>query len=127
MAERIRIPADLNTEDVIAFGLSVRQLAILVGSVGLWFGFAKYFIGPILHLNIAFSMLATGWLPLIGLAFAFLKIRSRPLDVWLADFLAFKTQPDTYVLLNPGASSDLESDDDLDVMLRHVDRPRVIK
>jgi len=124
MSDRVRIPADLNEEDVFfslgPLKMSIRQLLLVFGSAMIWYLSARYFLGWI-GLTLPFAMLATIWIPLIGFAFAFAKMAGRPLDVWIAEKLAFVFGARTYVMRDPksgqGIEADLERDQDMDALM----------
>jgi len=135
--ERIRIPADLNEEDVFfSWGpikMSMRQVVTSMGGIFLWVGVAKYFFAPLFGFSTFFAMFACGWIPVIGMALAFIKIRSRPIDVWVGQKLSFVFRPRTYILREPNSGHHTSvdthgfSDDDIDVMLDYMERPKVIR
>jgi hypothetical protein len=130
--ERVRIPTDLTDEDTFfAAGpvkLSLRQLMLLFGGLLIWYGVAAYFLQPLLGLNVIFGMIACSWIMGIFMALAFMKVRGRPVDVWVAEKLTFVFGARTFVLRDPNASgginADLERDEDVEALLQHQRRAR---
>lgn len=131
MAERVRIPSDLNEEDVFfslgPIKMSIRQLLILFGGAIVWYIVSEYFLGA-LGINMLFALIATVWIPLGALAFAFMKIAGRPLDVWIAEKLAFTFGARTYVMKDPeagrGIEARLDKDEDMEALLDYRIRDR---
>lgn len=125
MSERVRIPSDLNEEDVFfslgPIKMSIRQLLLVIGGFVIWYMVANYFLTGLIGINIFFAMVATLWIPLIGLSLAFVKVAGRPLDVWIAEKLAFTFGPRTYIMKDPksgsGVEANLDSDDDIQALL----------
>jgi hypothetical protein len=123
--DRVRIPADLNEEDVFfSLGpvkLSIRQLLLLMGSVLVWYLVGRYMISNVFGITLIFAMLVTVWIPGVGFAFAFVKVAGRPLDVWIAEKLSFTFGARTYVMKDPaagnGVDADLDQDDDMQSLL----------
>lgn len=120
------IPADLSGEDVfLPLGpvkMSLRQTVTCMGAFFLWFGGARFGVQPLLHLQVVWSLMFLGWIPLLGLALSFLKVRGRPVDVWFGDYVSFRFGARTFVLRDlerAGAvQADLYHDPDLEVMQR---------
>lgn len=131
MSERVRIPSDLNEEDVFfSFGpikMSIRQLLLIFGGVILWYLAGKYILGAI-GIGLAFGMIASVWIPLVAFAFAFVQVAGRPLDVWIAEKLAFTFGARTYVMRAPDAKSgidaNLDRDEDMEALLDYRVRER---
>ena len=132
MSNRVRIPADLNEEDVFfSFGpikMSIRQLLLVACGFIIWFMIGKYLLASALGMSVFFAMLATFWIPLIGLSFAFVKVAGRPLDVWIAEKLAFTFGARTYVMKDPkagqGIDANLDKDADIEALLDYRVRDR---
>lgn len=133
----VHIPADLNGKDTFLplgpFSLSLPQVVILLGSIFLWWGVAKYFLAAPFGLAEGFGMIATCWIPGLSIAFAFGRVRGRPLDMWVSEKVSFHFQPRTFVLkdskqqLDRSGSVDMYNDRDVEDMIRRLDRPRVVQ
>lgn len=124
--ERVRIPASLNEPDIfLSIGplkMSMRQLVTTFGCIFMWVGLSSYML-PSIGLGGFLAYAGTFWLPLAGVAFSFVKIRGRPLDMWLGLKFSFIFGPRTFILRRPRSDramsqSNLEiTDDDLDAMI----------
>lgn len=124
--DRVRIPAALNDEDVFfSFGpvkMSLRQLSTVGFCFILWYGLGNQIL-PGMGLSGLFAFIATIWLPILGIAISFVKIKGRPLDMWIGFKFTFMFGPRTYLLRKPNKDgSPLRkpgdmSDDDLQAMI----------
>lgn len=124
---RVKIPASLNDEDVfLSWGpvrMSMRQVVTILAGLFGWIGIAKYFVMPLLGFSLIFSMVACAWLPILAIAFAFVKVRQRPLENWLGDKISFHWSARTFILSNANVEnqtiqdSDLYSDRDIQALL----------
>jgi len=86
------IPRQITTFEFKLIGfLTIKQFIYLV--VFFPFGFVVYSLFPIPLLNILLGVL-TGC---IGLAFAFLPVNDRPLEVWIRNFFKRLTSPTQYI------------------------------
>ena len=125
--ERVRIPADLNEEDVFfSMGpvkLSIRQLTILAVTIILWYVVSAKLVAGIIGINTVFAMIACSWILIAGLALCFVKIGHRPIDVWIGDKISFIMGARTFVMREDGHGGDLqanlEQDQDMNALLEH--------
>jgi len=125
MSERVRIPADLNEEDVFfsmgPIKMSIRQLLLVFGALIIWYLVANYILTAIVGITLIFSLIATIWIPAIGGCLAFVKVSGRPIDIWIAEKLAFTFSARTYVMRDQssgsGIEADLEHDADMQALL----------
>jgi len=86
------IPRQITTFEFKLIGfLTIRQFIYLV--VFFPIGFVVYSLFPIPLLNILLGVL-TGC---VGLAFAFLPVNDRPLDIWIRNFFKRMTSPTQYL------------------------------
>lgn len=124
---RVRIPSDLNEEDVFFSAgpvkLSIRQLTVLAASAAVWYCVAKVFLVGLLGITTLFALIACSWILIIGVALAFAKIGHRPLDVWIGDKISFVMSARTYTMREEDAYGDLdanlEEDHDIQALLEH--------
>ena len=132
--ENVRIPTDLTGEDVFfSWGpihLSLRQVILLVGGVAIWYGSAAYFLQPLFGLNLIFALFANSWILALAFSLAFVKVRGKTVDVWVAEKLTFAFSPRIYEMRDPystrqGLNADLYRDDDIDALLEHQRQRRL--
>lgn len=124
---RVRIPSDLNEEDVFFSAgpvkLSIRQLTVIGASAALWYCVAQVVLVGMIGLTTIFALIACSWILLLGLAIAFLKIGHRPLDVWIGDKISFIMSARTYTMREEDTygdlHADLEEDKDIQALLEH--------
>lgn len=127
----MRIPSDLNEEDVFfslgPIKMSLRQLILIFATVIVWYLAGKYILG-IFGINLLFGMIATLWIPAVGLSFAFVTVAGRPLDIWIAEKLAFTFGARTYIMRDSktsrGSEANLERDEDMEALLDYRIRDR---
>jgi hypothetical protein len=96
---RAVVPADVDAADVIAWGLSFRQLAIIVaGAAGLWAAYDRFgrLLPPPVWVAAAILVLA------VGVTLALGRRDGLPLDVWLRHGLVLHTTPAVHA---PGATT----------------------
>lgn len=125
--ERVRIPADLNEEDVFfslgPIKLSIRQLTILGLTLVIWYLVSAKLVAGLLGINTAFAMIACSWILIGGLSLCFVKIGHRPIDVWVGDKISFIMGARTFVMREDGDGRDLqaslEEDQDMNALLEH--------
>jgi hypothetical protein len=87
---RTVVPADIDTPDQIAWGLSFRQLSILAAAGGgLWLSYSKArtLLPPLAWVAIAIPVLACAVVLALG------RRDGLPLDVWLRHGLSMHTRP----------------------------------
>lgn len=85
------IPRQITTFEFKLIGfLTIKQFIYLVVFVGL--GMAVYGLTPIPVLNVVFGALTS----LIGVAFAFIPINDRPMEVWIRNLIKRLTSPTQY-------------------------------
>src|SRR4051812_19648301 len=87
---RAVVPADVDAADVIAWGLSFRQLAIIVaGAAGVWAAYDRFghALPPPVWVAAAILVLA------VSVPLALGRRDGLPLDVWLRHGLALHTTP----------------------------------
>ncbi len=90
--EQHPIPRQITTFEFKLIGfLTIKQFMYLVIFIPL--GLIVYYIFPVPLLNILLGVI-TG---LLGVAFAFLPINDRPLDVWIINFFRRMTSPTQYL------------------------------
>lgn len=97
---RVVVPADIDTADRIAWGLSFRQLAILAaGAAPLWLAYTSSGprLPPVAWVAVAIVVAAVTVVVALG------RKDGRPLDVWLRHGLALATAPRTFT---PGTRAD---------------------
>ncbi len=126
---RVRVPADLNTDDVfLSLGLvklSLVQLVTVAFGLLLWVGVAKYMMPsvPLLHLNGLGAYIASAWIPLTAIALVTVKVKGRPLDWWVGQKFSFYFGARTYILREQrynrglGQGADLYRDYDAEALL----------
>jgi hypothetical protein len=84
------VPADIDTPDRIAWGLSFRQLAILATAAGaLWAAYSRYErrLPPLAWVAIAIAVLAASVVVALG------RRDGLPLDAWVRHGLIMRTAP----------------------------------
>jgi len=132
--ENVRIPTDLTGEDTFfswgPINLSLRQLILIAVGILMWYGSAAYFLQPIFGLNLVFGLFATSWILGVSLALAFVKVRGKSVDVWVAEKLSFAFSPRIFEMRDPhatrdGLNADLDRDDDIEAMLDHQRQRRL--
>ncbi len=85
------VPRQITTFEFKLIGfLTIKQFIYLIVFIPL--GFIVYVIFPIPIVNILFGLLVGA----IGLAFAFLPVNDRPLDVWIRNMFRRLTSPTQY-------------------------------
>jgi len=127
MSNRVRIPSDLNEEDVFfsagPIKLSIRQLTVVGLTMVVWYCAAKYALAGLLGLNMIFAMIACSWILAAGLAVAFVKIASRPIDMWIGDKISFIMGARTFVMrednIYGNLEADLDDDQDMQALLEY--------
>lgn len=132
MTERVRIPSDLNEEDVFfslgPIKLSIRQLLLVIGSILIWYMVSQYLITGVFGLTMIFSLMTTCWIPLSGATLAFVRVAGRPIDIWIAEKLAYTFGPRTYLMRDVkagrGVQADLDRDSDIEALLDYRLRDR---
>jgi hypothetical protein len=125
--ERVRIPADLNEEDVFfSMGpvkLSIRQLTIIGLTLVIWYVVAAKLVAGLIGINTIFAMIACSWILIVGLALCFAKIGHRPIDVWIGDKISFIMGARTFVMREDNHGGDLQAnlseDQDMNALLEH--------
>jgi hypothetical protein len=96
---RVVVPADIDTADRIAWGLTFRQLVILAaGAVPLWLAYSRF--GPRLPAVawVAVGIVVTAVTVVIALG----RRDGLPLDVWIRHGLTHQTSPRTFAPGMPG-------------------------
>ncbi|MDQ1250519.1 MAG: hypothetical protein QG597_4898 [Actinomycetota bacterium] len=99
-AVRTVVPADIDAPDVIVWGLSFRQLAILAaGAMSVWLAYSRF--GPLLPLA---AWVAVG-IPVVALSVTLAMGRrdGLTLDAWLRHALALRVTPSISVPGDPPA------------------------
>lgn len=97
---RVVVPADIDTADRIAWGLSFRQLAILAaGAAPLWLAYTRFGprLPPVAWVAVAIIVAAVTVVVALG------RKDGLPLDVWIRHGLTLQMAPRT---LTPGAPAD---------------------
>lgn len=87
---RTVVPADIDTPDQIAWGLSFRQLSILAAAAGgLWLAYSntRTLVPPLAWVAIAIPVMAAAIVLALG------RRDGLPLDVWLRHGLRMRTSP----------------------------------
>ncbi len=90
--EQHPIPRQITTFEFKLIGfMTIKQFIYLVVFIPL--GLVIYYIFPVPLLNILLGVMAGG----MGLAFAFVPINDRPMDVWVINFFKRMTSPTQYL------------------------------
>ena len=118
---RIRIPADLSEPSSITNIGPIRITPQRVATVGIgvmiWFAVSKAIVGPLFGLGTIVSLIAMApWTLLPAIAFAFVKVKHRPLDQYLGDWLVYRFSPGLYIDAETSIS-DLYRDEDMEMRL----------
>ena len=86
------VPRQITTFEFKLIGfMTLRQFLYLV--IFFPIGFIVYKVIPILYVNILLGVLVGA----VGLAFAFIPIQDRPLEVWMKNFIKRINSPTQYV------------------------------
>jgi hypothetical protein len=103
-APRVVVPADIDTPDRIAWGLSFRQLATLAaGALPLWFAYARF--GPVLPglAWVGIAVVTAGVTVTVALG----RRDGLPLDVWVRHGLTMASQPQLQAPGTPASGKSL--------------------
>lgn len=117
MLAPIEMPSDHESEDLFLplgpINISLRQVFAMGAAVIAWLIISSL-VGGLFN-STAFGMLITGWIPLIGFAIAFVKIRGRWFEDWLRDWCYFMIVPKVFTLSEEDEAADERSlADDVD-------------